>query len=95
MSTQENASKLRELVNKYPDKLKVLRSPADIEQFLDMDAVMKAGQSGLNFFKNDDSTWPDFISRQLTLGKDVAVQAGSTDSILVYVGNGLFKKSRW
>jgi hypothetical protein len=95
MSTQENATKLRELVNKYPDKLKVLRSPADIKQFLDLDAVMKAGQSALNFFDEGDSTWPDFISKQLTLGKDVAVQPGGKGGILVTVGNGIFKKRWW
>ena len=92
MSIQENATKLHELVNKYPNKLKVLRSETEIKQCLDIDAVMKAGTSGINHFKNDDSAWPDFISKQLASGKDVSVSALGNNSIFVIVGHGLFKK---
>lgn len=92
MSTQENLTKLRELEKKYPDKVKVLHSKTEIEELLDLDAVRKAGTSGMSHFKNDDSAWPDFISKQLVSGKDVAISAAGKHSIFVIVGNGLFKK---
>jgi len=93
MSTQENAIKVRELVNKYPNKLKVIQSEAMVD-LIDMDALMKAGTAGMSDYKNDDSTWPDFISKQLDSGKDVAILPKGKDSILIFVANGLFKK-RW
>ena len=91
MSTQENAAKLRELVNKYPNKLKVIQSEAMVD-LIDMDAVMKAGTAGLSDYRNDDSAWPDFISKQLTSGKDVAILPKGKDSVMIFAGNGLFKK---
>ena len=93
MSTQENARKLRELENKHPDTLKVLRGEAMVE-LLDMDAVMKAGTSAMSDYRNDDSTWPDFIAKHLALGKHVAILPKGKDSILIFVADRLFKKSR-
>jgi hypothetical protein len=91
MPTLENATKLRELVSKYPDKLKVIKSETMVD-LIDMNAVMKAGTAGMSDYKNDDSAWPDFISKQLTSGKDVAILPKGKDSILIFVANGLFKK---
>jgi hypothetical protein len=91
MSTQENTIKVRELVNKYPNNLKVIQSEAMVN-IIDMDAVMKAGTTGMSDYKNDDSAWPDFISKQLTSGKDVAILPKGKDSVLIFVANGLFKK---
>lgn len=93
MSTQENSKKLNELANRYPDRLKVLRSEAMVD-LLDMDAVIKAGTSGLSDYRNDDSIWPDFIARHLALGKSVAILPKGKDSIVIFVADGLFKKSR-
>lgn len=93
MATQENARKLNELVNKYPDRLKVLRSEAMVD-LLDMDAVMKAGTSGLSDYRNDDPTWPDFIAKHLALGKSVAILPKGKDAIMIFVADGLFKLSR-
>jgi hypothetical protein len=91
MQTQENVTKLRELENKYPDKLKFLRSEAMVDS-LDMDVVMKAGTSALSDYKNDDPALPDFIRKQLASGKDVAILPKGKDSIVVMVADGLFKK---
>ena len=93
MSIQENARQIHELENMYPDKLKVLRSEAMVE-LLDMDAVIKAGTSGVSDYRNDDSTWPDFISKQLALGKGVAILPKGKDSILIFVADGLFRNCR-
>lgn len=91
MSTQENATKLRELTSKYPDKLKVLRSEALVDS-LDMDVVVKAGTSALSDYTNDDPAWPDFIRKQLASGKDVAILPKGKDSIIIMAADGLFKK---
>ena len=92
MSTQDNAAKLQQLAHRYPNNLKVLRSEEEIKKLLDFDAVMKGGEAGVNTFKNDDPALPEFITKQLSLGKDVSVSAGGKYSLLVIVGNGLFNK---
>jgi hypothetical protein len=91
MSTQENVTKLRELINKYPNNLKVIKSEIMVD-LIDMDAVIKAGTAGMSDYKNDDSAGPHFISKQLTSGKDVAIVPKGKDSILIFAANGLFKK---
>ena len=90
-SVGENRVRLNLLEEKYPKNLKVLRNEQMVD-LLDMDGVVKTGTSGMSTFENNDSAGADFISRQLSSGKDVAILAAGSDKYIVFTANGLFKK---
>src|ERR1039457_363720 len=90
MSLQENAARLRELGQMYPDGLKVFQSPEEIAALLSVDAAMTCGDSGMQGFPNDDPGMLDFIRKKLASGMDVSVFSVGKYSQMVMAGKGLF-----
>jgi uncharacterized protein len=92
MSTvQENVRKLQELQVKYPNKIKMLRSEGDVNS-LDMDAMMKGTTEQ---FENADPGLPDYVSKQLIAGNEVAILPAGKYKLMVLAAPGLLKKKSW
>lgn len=86
IAIKKNVSKIEELQNKYPNKLKFLRSENDVDSNINI--IMKGENQD---FDNADSNMPDFLADQLSLGKEVAILPAGESKIMIFTGYGLFE----
>ncbi|MBC2694513.1 MAG: hypothetical protein HF982_04395 [Desulfobacteraceae bacterium] len=84
---KENISKIEQLENKYPNRLKLFRSENDVDS-INMDMMMKGNHQD---FDNADSDMPKFLAEQLESRKEVAIIPAGKSKVLVLAGHGLFK----
>ena len=88
IAIDKNVSKIKELQNIYPDKLKLMRSENDVKT-VDFEVIIKGKYED---FDNADSDMPNFIADQLALGKEVAIFPAGKSKMMVFAGYGLFKR---
>ncbi len=88
-TTKENVAKIQALSDKYPGKIRSLRSEQDVES-IDMDVVV--GKGSHKDFDNDDDKLPVFISDQLSSGNEVAILPNGKYKLVIFAGYNLFKK---
>ena len=85
---QENSTKLKELLAKYPQKIKILRSESDVN-LMDMDNMQSWE---VRDFDNGDVEMVGFISKRLAEDMEVVVMAAGRTKLMVTVGKTIFKK---
>lgn len=87
-AVQSNVQQLRELDTRYPGKLKLLRSAADVDA-VDMDRVMKGGMP--RTFDNADPSMPEYVASALADGKKVVVLPAGRQALMVMADHNLFR----
>lgn len=80
MSVNEVREKLGKLSAKYPNDLRIIRSPDGIDK-VDLPNADMHGP-----FDNDDTRSNDTIEKALSAGKQVAVSAAGSNQIIVITG---------
>lgn len=88
MSKEELIKSLQLLKSKYPDKLRIIRTPNDLAS-IDMDRAMETEMP--KTFGYYDVRLINYISEQLSSGNEVEIQEGGKDELIVWAARKCFR----
>ena len=91
MTKEDFHAALRDFETRYPGKLRIMKSPADVQRYM---GLQDMSDIETQTFPNFSDRIVPFISSSLRRGKDVVLGAAGTNSVLVIVGGSILKTSR-
>ena len=83
--------RFQKLLADNPKTVRLMRSAEEVNS-LDMKKVMAAGPSAVRTFENYDEALFVFISKCLSEGKDVAINAAGPQNLMITAAHDLFRK---
>ena len=87
-SLEEYIKQMKDLQNKYPAKLKFLKSESDVDS-INMDVMMEGVHET---FENSDANMPKFVADHLASGKEVAILPVGKHKVMILAGQRLLKR---